>query len=263
MRINFLPYLKSYAIGLQNEQAYRLDLFMRIFKYAFSVIFLSVIWIKVGASSDSPLLSPSGLIAYYISTATIFGLANFHTWYVEEDIKLGYLSKFLVKPLSPYWMYFMQQAASASIDLATKLVVFAPVIFWLQPAGLNPLSLLMFCAYLPIVYYFSFTFFFCMSSLSFWLQDVYALRWAWFGLFRFISGIWVPLYLFPPFWQKVSFYLPFSHLVYTPAQLLQGAVPIDLALQGLVVLSVWSLLVTALRIFVWHRGLLAYESTGV
>lgn len=256
-------YWLAFKLGLQNEQTYRIDLFMRIFKYAFSIIFLSVVWIAVGRSAQGVTqLQPAQLVSYYLASATLFGLSNFHIWFVEEDIKLGGLSKLLIKPVSPFWMYFCQQASATSLELLVKAIVFIPVIMWLGGGVVPAPNLILFLAYLPIVFYCSFSYLFALSTLSFWLTEVYALRWGWFGILRFISGVWVPLSLFPEAWQRVSFYLPFAHLVYTPAQLLRGAIDIQFALQGLGVLLAWSIFFTWLRTWLWQRGLLAYEGTG-
>lgn len=257
-------YWIAFQLALQNEQAYRLDLFLRILKYAFAIVFLAVVWGAIGRSNPSnPNLQPGFLLPYYLASALLFGLSNFHTWYIEEDIKLGYLSKYLLKPVSPFLMYGASQAASCFLDFAVKFVILMPALLFFQTSWPSLGHVVLLIAFLPVVYFFSFSFFFVFSSLTFWFSEIYALRWGWFGIYRFISGVWVPLTLFPVFWQRVSFYLPFSHLLFTPIQLLQNRIDVATGLRGLGILLCWTVAVTLLRIIVWRRGILAYENTGV
>lgn len=255
-------YLMVFSSQLQRHYEYRVDFMMKIIKYVLAITLLAMVWAAVGRGSDNQLLSPQSLIVYYLGSALIFDLSNFHIWYVEEDIKLGNLSNLLVKPISSFWHYFSFQAAESTLDFVIKAVVLIPIIYFIIGSPIQFQNLGLVLLMVPIIYYFSFVFFFSMSSMAFWLTEVNAVRWGWMAVLRFISGVWIPLYLFSEQVQNFLLKLPFPHLVYSPIQMLLGEYSQSQILESFLLLIFWSVIMTLIMSLIWKRGLIAYESTG-
>lgn len=255
-------YLMVFSSQLQRHYEYRVDFMFKIIKYVLAILLLAMVWAAVGRGSDNPLLLPESLIVYYLGSALIFDLSNFHIWYVEEDIKLGNLSNLLLKPISSFWHYFSFQAAESLLDFVIKGIVLVPIIYLITGSPIHFENLGLVLLMVPIIYYFSFVFFFSMSIMAFWLAEVNAVRWGWMAILRFISGVWIPLYLFPQQVQAFLLKLPFAHLVYSPIQMLLGEYSQSQILNTFSLLILWSIIMTIVMSLIWKRGLLAYESTG-
>jgi ABC-2 type transport system permease protein len=256
-------YFLILKISIQDQLEYRFDLYTQTAKYAFGIVLMALVWLAVARENLELTISPQEIINYYLIAAILFSLSNLHTWNIEDDIRLGMLSKYLLKPITPFWHYFAFEAGSTLIQTVLRLLVLAPIVWYFQSdLTASPWHLVLFLAYLPTIYYFSFHFFFTLSSLAFWLQEVFALRWAWMGILRLISGIFVPLHFFPDTFRAISSWFPFQYLVYFPIQVAQQNVTLNQAQQGLLILISWTVIMAIASRTVWRLGLLRYESTG-
>lgn len=263
-KINIQPYWLTITHSIQDVFEYRVDFFIHTFKYAFMVIMAALVWVAVAKASPNATFSINETIQYFFFAAIVYSLSNFHTFYIEDDIKLGYLSKYLVKPLSAFWFYWSVQAGKAAVETALKLVVMAPLL-WLIGYGLsiNPLHAVIFMLYLPLMFSFAFNQFALISGLTFWLEEAWALRWSFTILFRFLAGLLVPLAYLPNWTQAILAWTPYPYLAYVPIRLLQNELSWQAGTQGLFVLLGWAIAVAMLRNWLWQLGYRKYESTGV
>lgn len=257
------PYLLVLKLQLADIAEYRLDFFIHVVKYAVMVLLMSLVWLAVDSEGGLGL-DRTQTIRYFVFAAVLYSLSNFHTWYIEEDIKLGGLSKYLLKPIEPHNYYLSMETANALIELALKAVVMLPILILLGfsfSVGLPTIGL--FLLFLPVIFLFSFNLLVSISYLAFWLTDVFAIRWSLLIVFRFLSGLLVPISFFPLVWQQLFWYLPFQHLAFTPIQLLQEEYDSATAATGLLILVAWTVVIILLRRFIWIRGLSQYEGTGI
>src|SRR5258708_23909508 len=130
----------------------------RAFRYALNIILISYVWLAAATESHSAI-DANQIISYYFFTAMLYSLSNFHTDYIEEDIRLGYISKFFVKPIQPFWYYFIFQGSTALLETALKVVVMFPLMWLLGlKVSFTIINVILFFVSLPLI-------FFCMFSV--------------------------------------------------------------------------------------------------
>lgn len=257
-------YQLVFHIAVQELFQYRFNFFAGVFKYTFAILIYALIWQVVNQQSGEEFFSEGGVLLYFALASVLFDFSNFHLVALEEEIKLGYISKYLTRPISVFWFYFWTQAATIGIRAGLRLLILSPVFFILFPSpGPTLAQLLMFVTFAICAYLFSFVFFFTLSTFVFWFHEVYAIRWMWMSILRVLSGIWIPLFLLPAAVVSVLQLLPFAHLVYTPIQVVLGKLPVVDALQPLVILLLWTALFVVVSRLVWRKAITAYESTGI
>jgi ABC-2 type transport system permease protein len=257
-------YWLVFKLSIQDIFEYRFDFLIHVVKYAMMVLLMAVVWVAVQRESGTEIMSRQQTISYFVFAAMIYSLSNFHTVDIEIDIKLGGLTKYLVKPVVPLSYYFTQQVAVAIFETMLKAGVMIPILGLLGfLPHLDIARLLLFISFLPLIFVYAFFQFFCISSMSFWLQEAYAIRWALTGIFRFFAGILVPLSFFPTAVQNILFWTPFPHMAYTPIQLIQGNNSIEHATAGMLILTAWAAILYILARKIWHEGTHSFESTGI
>lgn len=233
-------------------------------KYAVMILMMSLVWNAVEREGQLGIFSQAENTRYFFFAAILYSLSNFHPYYVEEDIKLGFLSKYLVKPISPNMYYIFFELARVCMETIIKIFVFVPLLFLLHlQFNISVTNLGLFALYFPFIFLFSFQALTIVSILSFWITEAYAVRWAVTVIFRFLAGLLVPMVYFPETFQKVSFWLPFQHLAFTPIQIIQGKVNSIYAFSGLAILIAWTLVVSAMKTVFWQKGIREYEGTGI
>lgn len=257
-------YWLIFRLSILDLFEYRFDFVMHTAKYAFMVLMMSLVWLAVQKAQGLPASAGRELIAYFILAAILYSLSNFHTYYIEEDIKLGQLSKFLLKPVSYFYYYLVFQLGHVVMETILKLSVLGLVlVVWGFSFQFSLPILGLVLAFLPVVFWCAFNLFSIVSLLTFWLTEAWALRWALSIIFRLLSGMLVPISFFPEFWQQTLYFLPFEHFAYTPIQLLQNKLSFTAGLQALLILVSWTIVLHAVRTLIWRRGIKSYEGTGI
>jgi ABC-2 type transport system permease protein len=255
-------YFLVFKSSVLDALEYRLDFFLHTFKYAFTISLMAGVWLAVAREKTLVGFSNQEIIIYYLTAAVIYNASNFHPEYVEADIKQGFITKLLIKPVSAFWYYFSHQSASLCIETLFKLAVFLAVIPLLQ-ISFTPHHVWLVLLYFPMIFLFCFSLFFCIATFTFWFHDVWSFRFCVMFMTRMLSGMLIPLVFFPVWYQSVSFYLPFQHLAFTPIQILLNKINITQGLQGLGILGLWTLGMFLVQKLVWHKASQSYEGTGI
>ncbi len=257
-------YFIVFRLAVQDLLEYKFDFFLHTAKYAFMIIMMALVWIAVQQEGQTTGFDTPQTVTYFFFAAILYSLSNFHPWFVEEDIRLGNLSKFLVKPVSATMYYFSLLASNAVIETTLKLVVFIPLLKILNiPLQFELPRIMLFAVFLPIIFVCSFFLITTISVLAFWITEAYALRWGASIIFRFLAGALVPLIYFPEHLQTFFFYLPFQHFIFTPIQIITNQMSLLTGVQALSILISWTIVIIAIRSFLWRKGLHQYEGTGI
>lgn len=257
-------YFLVFKLALQDLFEYKLDFFMSTFKYSLMVILMTFVWLQVEKDGQAGFFNPQETVSYFLMSAMLYSLSNFHPWYIEDDIRLGYLSKYLVKPISVNLYYFFYESARVTIDTLLKIVVFMIILFFFQLLPSQSFTrILVIFTYLPFIFLFSFQWLSLISITSFWITEAYALRWAVTIMTRLLSGILVPIVYFPEVLQHLFFFLPFEHLAFTPIQFILNKIDISTLYQSLAILICWIIVLGFFRQWIWQKGLHDFEGTGL
>src|SRR5437763_5067173 len=161
-----------------------------------------LVWLTVSEQSVRLPYNRSQLVTYYVLLSVVSMLTA--TWlaeYVAENIRLGNLSPWLVRP-APYITHDIGNNIGeklVKLPLLVPLVGLVALIFRSDlRLSVDPRAWLLFALSLPMAAAVAFLLDFVIGSLAFWVQDVR-------GLIRvkglagaLLAGQIVPLALFPP-----------------------------------------------------------------
>jgi ABC-2 type transport system permease protein len=262
-QLQLQKYYRVFLVCVQDAFNYRSELITRAFRYALNIILISYVWLAAAAESHSTI-NANQIISYYFFTAMLYSLSNFHTDYVEEDIRLGYISKFLVKPIAPFWYYCIYQGSTALLETILKVAIMFPLMWLLGlNLALSWMNLILFFLSLPLIFFCMFSLYFAISGTAFWFQAVDSIRMSIMFCFRFLSGIFVPLFFLPAWFLQVSQWLPFASVAYFPVQLLQGNLSSQQVAIFFLNLGSWATVFFFLQTIVWKKATHSYESTGI
>lgn len=252
-------------ICIQDIFEYKFDFFLGTAKYAVAILLMSLLWSAVERVANEPTFTHQETVTYFFFAAILYSLSNFHPWNIESDIRLGGLSKYLVKPIHIRLHYFSYQLGSVLVETILKALIFVPVLHLIGfPLPLPSIaSLSLFIMFLPLIFICSFLILTTISMLTFWLTEAYAIRWATTSIIRIQSGVLVPIAFFPQWYQNTSFFLPFQHLAFTPIQLIQQKISSSVALQSWVILLGWTIIFYFIQTAIWKKGVYEYEGTGI
>lgn len=254
-------YFLIFKFAILDALEYRVDLFIHVIKYALFTSLTALIWISVSEYSTFSPMSADQLIIYYLIASITYSFSNYHTAYIENDIRTGHVSLFFVKPISPFFYYFSFQMGINLLEAVLRTIILGLLAYLFLPAlNFSSINIIYFMLSLLIVYIFTFTSYFCFSLLAFWLQYVDSIRMSYLFISRLFSGILVPVTFFSVSLQEKLRFLPFPYLTHAPIEIIQGKSNIY---SLIAVLFSWILIVILVYKLLWNKALKSYESIGI
>ena len=254
------------AMNVSVSLTYRASTFFFMVSTTISPLIALFVWQTVSAQGVALPYDRAQFVTYYVLLAVVSLLTN--TWlgyYVAENIRLGGLSAWLVRP-SPYILHDVgNNIGEKVVKLPFLLPLLALVALLFRrdlalPADPGPWAL--FAAALVLGAAVAFLIDFVIGSLAFWIADVRGLLRVKDLLGAFLAGRFVPLAFFPAAVQGALVVQPFRYTVAFPLELLVGHLsPAEVA-TGFAWAIGYVLALWALYRLLWRYGLRAYTASG-
>ena len=253
----------------QELVEYRINFFLEIISLTISFTVIIFIWsIIYGQEGNQTLagFSYSEMITYLVLSGLLQGtlLVASQGDDVNNDIKQGALSSFLLKPLSPFIYWIVRDRFRKIFSLLTTLVAFIPVVFifrhYLTAPTLPNLLLFILLAILgSLVHFFLF---YLISLFAFWWDETWGERFAIRVILYIASGAIIPLSMIPNPWQQIFQWLPFKFIIYFPLEVYLGKADLTAILINSAYLITWLIFLFGATYLTLRRGLKHYSAVG-
>jgi ABC-2 type transport system permease protein len=221
-----------------------------------------LVWRGAIAQGATPPVTESFLTTYLVLVSIVTMLTSSWTsTYLAESIRLGGLSKWLVRPCSTH----LNAIANNLGEKLVKLVLLIPLVAVLGVIFRDEVALpssagrwLAFLAALLLAGAMTFTLDIVIGSLAFWFEDVTAVNRLRFLVSGLLSGALIPLALFPAMFSGFLAVQPFRFMVSFPLEVLLGHPSAgSFALQ-----AGWFVAFLGAAVLSWRVGLRSYQGAG-
>lgn len=226
---------------------------------------MMAVWIGIAQGGTIAGYDASDFIAYYLGVTWMRRIT--YLWIlddIEERIRTGELSAFLLRPLNLVHHLFTSVLASRAMQTILSGLIIGVVALLVpgQQFDLSPGNLLLFAACVAVGFVFEFFLQYMVGALAFWTTQVYRIfDIVWF-VKSFLGGFVVPLNMLPPALQNIVQWLPFQSSMGLPVEILIGQATPERALQGILVSLVWVIGMAGASRFIWRAGLRSYSAVG-
>ena len=248
----------------QNLAEYRLDSFIyTLGSVIFPVIMLSV-WLKVGQSGTGLPYTPNELVTYYLALSfTGMITAAWLAWVIDEQVRNGQLSPYLLKPVS----YVLFLAADTIAEKVFRLLYIVPmivllavffhahVLFSAGQLGLFLIALFLAAALASV-------FNVMLGLLCFWLADVRPVLSISNLLHTIFSGGIIPLAFFPGVLGLIAQWMPYRFMLSFPVEILVGKLSTEQVIMGFVWQGGWLIFSMCGYQLLWRLGIREYQAVG-
>jgi ABC-2 type transport system permease protein len=272
-RLSGVPSIASQALGfavlaektLRAKFAYRMSMLIGLFANLLGYIVFFLVWSAVYRVGGGALV-PGAALFPYLALAFVLNFAL--TLNVEvrfgQRLRQGLVASDLLRPMG--FMPF--QLAQAVGDAAGNLLLVVPVILLalasfggaLVPPDIASCSAGLVSAALALLVNFGVSY--LVVQASFVTSSFYGVFFTRIALHQVFSGLSAPLVLFPEGLRRVADWLPFRHVIETPAliwlgQVERSEIPALLAAQAL-----WALGLLALAVALFRAALSRHQIQG-
>jgi ABC-2 type transport system permease protein len=248
-------YFEYGRIAFLKTLAYRLRYYTGILSYMINIAVYYFIWKAIFAHGERIEGYNLDEMVTYVAVGWI--ARSFYFNNIDREIAAqvgeGRIASELIKPIH----YQISHIAQALGESGFRLVLFSlPItaVAWLfypvrLPASLALLALFFISLLLAFLIFAEINFIVGLCALG--MKSILALIRAKYFLVELLSGLLVPISFFPASVQRVSQFLPFQHISFTPLQIYLGKLQGDALLQALAIQAGWVVGLFFLGDFFW------------
>lgn len=256
-------YWQVFKIALSNVFEYRFDFIMGRVRNIILLLTLYFLWSTVFANRAELFgFNKSQIIVYILFSNIIFSTIFVHSMDdIANDISMGQLSSYLVKPINYLAYWFARRIASRLVYLLMVFLetwVFLLIVgqsFSIAGFSFTPVFWVILLLSLAVFTVFDFV----GGLLAFWTLRAYGPRFMFKIIMEFASGRYFPLAVLPFGLAGFLKVLPFAYMTYWPTLLLLGN---ELNTVYVVYGFLWLVMGVLLLKSTWKKGLKAYEAYG-
>jgi ABC-2 type transport system permease protein len=249
---------------------YRADFLLGMISATFPIIIQVFMWSAIYGGNEGAIYynrSYGQMIAYTVMASILNRVIRTGFEYeVNNDIKNGDLSKYIVRPLHylPYRLScFMGQKTghlTASLGLLALALVILTLLFGGGVVGVS--GVLTFIPALALAFLLNFMIFFCVAMWAFWMNEIGFFFEAVRIVFIVLSGGIFPLDIFGEGMGSVLKLLPFSYTINFPVDVLSGVTSGMQIVAGFGMQLFWIAVLYGLSSFLWRIGSRKYVAAG-
>jgi ABC-2 type transport system permease protein len=261
-------YVTIVKIMWQRALTYRFSVFAYRLGEILEVIILVMMWSAIyGGQTTIKGYTLREMITYILVGNIISVIVrNWMSGKVADEIRNGYLSVFLVKPINYFWDMFFREIGRISFALfiSTFTQMFIAFLF------INKLIINKDTSYILIIVLMVFFAFiiellisYSIGLMAFWIDEVDGVFTSLDRLKKFLSGGYFPLTLLPAIYVKIGYALPFAYSFFVPTQLYLKKISLKEGFVGLLIQMIWIFLLYLLIKLIWSKGIKRYEGVGI
>lgn len=225
----------QYNIYKSNFYLYTLNRIVEVIVYIF-------VWQAIyNQTGNAGGFTISQMVTYYILAIAFSTIA---TWGINEtmahSIRNGQINKELLNPITYFQYYFGMNLGELAFAIVVGSAAFLLCgIFWnlALPANFLDFALCIIVILLGI----PITFFIQMivGTVGFYTNSIWGMQILRKSTIKIFSGIIAPISLFPKWFQKLSEFLPFKELIYTPINIWLGQISYNEILFVIIKQIIW------------------------
>ena len=250
--------------GFQDATAYRVEFLFEILGSAFVPAAIQwVLWyalFQIGGATQVGGMSYSDLVHYTLVSLLFSQIrGGDHDFELQEMIRTGQLSNYLLRPVSVVEFVYIRGVAPRLFIAALCLIVGIGIAATL---GLSPIRLLgaMFLALIGNIIHYQIGA--ALSTTAFLWEEAYSILMVKNMVVNLLSGELIPLNLFPASMQWIWKSTPFYLYVFGPTQFALGKWTYLEYLNQLGIAMMWMFGMWAVIRITWALGMKRYLSLG-
>lgn len=182
------------------------------------------------------------------------------------EIKDGIFSNYLLKPYNIGFAALMRTLAEKANQLMILLPLYFCVIFIISAImggiGFTIKGIIAAAIIAVFGFFLHFILDLTLCWLAFWMGDIWSFQHFKVIVFGILAGVSFPFEFLPRELRTLFEFLPFKYLYYIPLSYLLNKRGLDSLAADLTQILVWGGLIFLLSIYLWKKGLKAYEAYG-
>jgi ABC-2 type transport system permease protein len=250
---------RSVALMEFKEQlAYKYKPVLELIGTLLWIVLIWYLWTVLFASSGQAVLEGftfSAMMTYAIISNCITSFnRSFIDYYIEDDVKTGFIAIHMIKPYRyPFYNFFNHIGQTFYSFICRAIPIFLIGVVFLNIT--MPVDIALFAVSSAMSFLISFLILFLTGLWSFWTSgNIWGLRHSLNTISTMISGSVIPLAFFPTWLAGIASYLPFKYVYSTPLSIYIGNVAGQEAYIAIAQQMMWVIGLSAAAFLAWKSA---------
>lgn len=257
------------ASELRKIFAYRADFWFTFLGQTFVQLFIArALWENIFAATGSEVME-----GYTLSMMTVYFLIvpignrilqGENMGFLSREIYDGSFNRYLIYPIS-FFQYktLTYLTYSAFYGLQLFVIFFIYQFLFGTPEPMMVLNVLKGVLIFLLAAYTYMSLSMLIELLALWADNIWSLSVMCRFFTYFLGGSFIPIAFFPGWLQSALAYTPFPYLISLPIRTTMGISTWEEIGTGVVVLTVWSLILRMSASALWNKGQYKYSGVGI
>lgn len=260
-------YFTYIPIEFKHFLSHRAIILSKVLSAPLSMLVLFILWNAIYDANESDIIgyfTKEQMLSYSV-LSVIFSAVAYS--YVDRDlgrrVANGNLISYLVKPEQYYWRELFADIGKKGCDalfVGLPSLVLGSLFFGLKLFSIE--FTLISLVSLGLAYFLNYIFSMLFGLIAFRVSYYGNFGWLKETFVSFLSGGFVSLSIFPLWFQNITSYLPFTHMLYTPIRIFIGSYSMEQSLFYIGIQIFWIVLLFILMKFGWQRSIKKFEGAG-
>ncbi|MGL5646321.1 MAG: ABC transporter permease [Clostridium sp.] len=260
-------YYYCFFMGFQNSMEYRVDFLFSLISCIFPIIIQVSLWSAIYKATGTGIVygySYKQMIMYTLLVGLVGKfLSTGFEWEINDDIKMGGLSKYIVRPIN-YIYYRLSCFLGGRISLSVVVIFFMTSIMIAFPneEKLTLLRIVWIITTFMLAMLLNFFIYFILGISAFYFTEVAKIFPAVSIIFTVISGGIFPLDILGEGYMEFLNVLPFKYMLQFPVDVLIGKISNEGILFGITIQLIWAVIIFVFLKVLFNKGLKKYIAIG-
>ncbi|EMS70639.1 ABC transporter permease [Ruminiclostridium cellobioparum] len=251
-------YLNYTKISMESILAYPFNQWMKFFSKVLFLVMQVCLWNALyqsnGQISTGHGFNETMSYVIVVNIVNTFMESNITAW-LNNEIRTGDIVFDLMRPLNFACMTFCKQMGETLLNvifqtlplLLISLLLGKNIAFCNSRLGLFLISI-------ALGYIINFLYSYLVGIMAFWLIVTWPLNMLLSAVYKLLSGMWIPVFLFPEFLKSINNYLPFRYIYAVPAMIFTQYLSYEQIANELTAQCLWAGIFFVTAAGVWYLG---------
>ena len=262
-------YLEVFRLSFKMQIVWRFDVAMTVLATVSRILAAWILWQAVfNKRMFIGNFTFESMLSYYV-LASVLGSVDFShqiSGEISYLIRNGRFSGHMVTPVNPLFFFGSMTAGESAFHLGFSIIsaLACSVVFRINIIiATGTARILLAAVLIPAGLAFMACYHYLIGILTFKFLEIDFFLHIQSSIIAFVTGALVPLSLLPQPVLNVFRFLPFTHVIYTPAMLLSGQLDPADGLCGLGVIAAWTFIMLAITQFAYNVLRVRYDGVGI
>jgi len=265
-------YLEVFRLSFKMQIVWRFDVALTMLATVGRIAAAWILWRAIFSANTANAViegfSFSAMMSYYMISSILSSIDFSHQISDEVSglIRAGRFSGHMVTPMNPLLFFSSMTAGESAFHLGFSLLAVAicAALFQMNVTiTTDAVRIIIALAMIPTGLSFMASYHYLIGILTFKFLEIDFFMHVQGAIIAFATGSLIPLSLLSETALSVLRFLPFTHVVFTPAMLLCGQLSAAEGFFGLAVIASWALLMPAIAQLAYSRLRVKYDGVGI